>query len=237
VVGLIAVQMITMALYRRTQTGEGSCVEIPMFENAVKFVLEEHMYLKTFEPPLGGTGDPRLFDPHAKPIPTSDGWICLSANTNAQVFALFDAMGRPELKTDPRFSTVQARFANVAEYFRMRSEALKARTTAEWMEVFDRTDVPAMPYHTLDDLFDDPHLQEIGFFETREHPTEGKVRNIRMPNKWSSGVRREWNPAPKLGQDSVAILRELGYAETEIGRMVANGSTLDGHLDTGKPTK
>jgi crotonobetainyl-CoA:carnitine CoA-transferase CaiB-like acyl-CoA transferase len=223
VVGLIAVQMITMALYRRTQTGEGSCVEIPMFENAVKFVLEEHMYLKTFEPPLGGTGDPRLFDPHAKPIPTSDGWICLSANTNAQVFALFDAMGRPELKTDPRFSTVQARFANVAEYFRMRSEALKARTTAEWMEVFDRTDVPAMPYHTLDDLFDDPHLQEIGFF--------------RMPNKWSSGVRREWNPAPKLGQDSVAILRELGYAETEIGRMVANGSTLDGHLDTGKPTK
>jgi crotonobetainyl-CoA:carnitine CoA-transferase CaiB-like acyl-CoA transferase len=237
VVGLIAVQMITMALYRRTQTGEGSCVEIPMFENAVKFVLEEHMYLKTFEPPLGGTGDPRLFDPHAKPVPTSDGWICLSANTNAQVFALFDAMGRPELKTDPRFSTVQARFANVAEYFRMRSEALKARTTAEWMEVFDRTDVPAMPYHTLDDLFDDPHLQEIGFFETREHPTEGKVRNIRMPNKWSSGVRREWNPAPKLGQDSVAILRELGYAETEIGRMVANGATLDGHLDTGKPTK
>jgi len=193
--------------------------------------------LKTFEPPLGGTGDPRLFDPHAKPVPTKDGWVCLSANTNAQVFALFDAMGRPELKTDPRFSNVQARFANVAEYFRLRSEALKTRTTAEWMEVFDRTDVPAMAYNTLDDLFEDPHLQEIGFFETREHPTEGKVRNIRMPNKWSSGVRREWNPAPKLGQDSVAILRELGYARAEIERMVANGATLDGHFDTGKGSK
>jgi crotonobetainyl-CoA:carnitine CoA-transferase CaiB-like acyl-CoA transferase len=58
-----------------------------------------------------------------------------------------------------------------------------------------------------------------------------------MPNKWSSGVRREWNPAPKLGQDSVAILRELGYAEADIARMVANGATLDGHLDTGKGSK
>jgi len=237
VVGLIAVQMITMALYRRTQTGEGCSIEIPMFENAVKFVLEEHMYLQTFDPPLGGIGDPRLFDPHAKPIPTSDGWICISANTNAQVFALFDAMGRPELKTDARFSSVQARFANVAEYFRMRSEALKTRTTAEWMEMFDRSDVPAMPYHTLDDLFEDPHLQEIGFFETREHPTEGRIRNIRLPNKWSSGVRREWNPAPKLGQHSVDILRELGYAEGDIGRMVANGTTLDGHRVTGEDKK
>ncbi len=234
VVGLIAVQMITMALYRRTQTGEGCAIEIPMFENAVKFVLEEHMYLQTFEPPLGGTGDPRLFDPQAKPIPTRDGWICISANTNAQVFALFDAMGRPELKTDPRFSSVQARFANVGDYFRERSEALKTRTTAEWMELFDRNDVPAMPYHTLDDLFHDPHLQDVGFFETREHPTEGRIRNIRLPNKWSSGVRREWNPAPKLGQHSVDILRDLGYGDSEIERMVASGATLDGRLDGGK---
>lgn len=231
VVGLIAVQMITMALYRRTQTGEGSAIEIPMFENAVKFVMEEHMYLKTFEPPLGGTGDPRLFDPQAKPIPTKDGWVCLSANTNAQVFALFDAMARPDMKTDPRFSTVQARFANVAEYFRVRSEVLKTRTTAEWMEIFDRTDVPAMPYRALDDLFDDPHLQDVGLFEVREHPTEGKIRNIRLPNKWSSGVRREWNPAPKLGQNSVDILRELGYDAAEIERMVANGATFDGRID------
>ena len=49
VVGLIAVQMITMALLQRTRTNEGCAIEIPMFENFVKFVMEEHMYLKTFE--------------------------------------------------------------------------------------------------------------------------------------------------------------------------------------------
>lgn len=231
VVGLIAVQMIAMALYRRTQTGEGCAIEIPMFENLVKFVLEEHMYLRTFEPPLGETGDPRLLDPLGKPIPTKDGWICISANTNEQAFAFFDAVGRPELKSDPRFSSVPARFANVKEYFQIRMEALATRTTAEWLEIFDRADVPAMPYHTLDSVLEDPHLQDVGFFEMKTHPTEGRIRSMRLPNKWSCGARREWNPAPKLGQDSVDILRELGYGETEIDTLIRNGTTIDGRID------
>ncbi len=230
VTGLIAVQMIAMALYGRARTGEGCAIEIPMFENMVKFVLEEHMYLKTFVPPLGETGDPRLIDPLGKPTPTKDGWICLSANTNDQVFAFFDAIGRPELKTDPRFSTVPARFANVKDFFQVRFEAMKARATAEWLEILDRADVPAMPYHTLDSVLEDPHLKDIGFFELRDHPTEGKTRNMRLPNKWSSGVRREWSPAPKLGEHSVDILREAGCAEAEIARMIASGATLDGRI-------
>lgn len=232
VVGLIAVQMIMMALYRRTQTGEGSAIEIPMFENLVKFVLEEHMYLKTFEPALGETGDPRLLDPLAKPIPTRDSWICISANTNGQAFAFFDAIGRPELKTDPRFSSVQARFAHVNDYFQVRTDSLKDKTTAEWLEIFDRTDVPAMPYHTLDSLIKDPHLADIGFFELKDHPTEGKTRNMRLPNKWSCGTRREWSPAPKLGQHSVEILREAGYTQPEIDELLAGGVTADGRIKT-----
>jgi crotonobetainyl-CoA:carnitine CoA-transferase CaiB-like acyl-CoA transferase len=230
-VGLIAVQMIAMALYGRSRSGEGCAIEIPMFENLVKFVLEEHLYLKTFEPPLGETGDPRLLDALNKPLPTRDGWISLSANTDEQAFGLFDAIGRPELKTDPRFSSVQARFANVKEYFRIRAEALKTRTTAEWLELLERADVPAMPYHTLDSLLEDPHLKEVGFFEMKEHPTEGRTRSMRLPNKWSSGTRRDWSPAPKLGQHSVEILREAGYDDAAIETLIAAGATVDGRLN------
>jgi crotonobetainyl-CoA:carnitine CoA-transferase CaiB-like acyl-CoA transferase len=167
-------------------------------------------------------------------MPTRDGWICLSANTNQQVHAFFDAIGRPELKADPRFATVPARFANVADFFRIRMEALKTRTTAEWMEILDRADVPAMPYHTLDGVLADPHLKDIRFFEIRDHPTEGKTRNMRLPNKWSCGVRKDWNPAPKLGQHSVEILREAGYTEGEVERMLAAGVTLDGRIARAK---
>jgi crotonobetainyl-CoA:carnitine CoA-transferase CaiB-like acyl-CoA transferase len=230
VVGLIAVQMITMALYRAAKTGKGSAIEIPMFENMVKFVLEEHMYLKTFDPPLGETGDPRLLDPLGKPIPTKDGWICISANTNDQAFGLFDVIGRPELKTDPRFSSVPARFANVTAYFEVRMEGLKRKTTAEWLELFDAADVPAMPYHTLDSVLDDPHLADIGFFEIKDHPTEGRTRSMRLPNKWSCGTREGWTPAPKLGEQSIEILREAGLSEDEIQALVTAGATIDGRL-------
>jgi crotonobetainyl-CoA:carnitine CoA-transferase CaiB-like acyl-CoA transferase len=229
-VGLITVQMIVMALYSRERTGEGQAIEIPMFENMAAFVLSEHMYMKTFLPPRGETGDPRLLDPQAKPLATKDGWICVSANTNAQAFAFFDAIGRPELRSDPRFSSVAARFKNVGEYFRIRAEALKQKTTAEWLEIFDRCDVPAMPYHTLDSLMEDPHLQEVGFFETVEHPTEGKVISMALPNKLSRGARSDQRPAPKIGQHSVEILREMGYGDGEIEAMVASHVTVDGRI-------
>jgi crotonobetainyl-CoA:carnitine CoA-transferase CaiB-like acyl-CoA transferase len=222
--------MIAMALYGRTRTGQGCSIEIPMFENLAKFVLEEHMYLKTFDPPLGGAGDPRILDASNRPIPTRDGWICMSANTDAQAFAFFDGIGRPELKTDPRFSSVPARFANVKEYFQVRMEALKEKTTAEWLEIFDRLDVPAMAYNSLDSLIEDPHLADVGLFELKDHPTEGKTRVIGLPNRWSTGVRREWNPAPKLGQHSVEILREAGYDDAAIAAMVAAGATIDGRI-------
>jgi crotonobetainyl-CoA:carnitine CoA-transferase CaiB-like acyl-CoA transferase len=90
-----------------------------MFENMAAFVLAEHLGDRTFIPPLGERGDRRVLHPLAKPIPTKDGYICVSANTDAQAFALFDAIGRPELKRDPRFSSVAARYANVRVYFQI----------------------------------------------------------------------------------------------------------------------
>jgi crotonobetainyl-CoA:carnitine CoA-transferase CaiB-like acyl-CoA transferase len=230
--GAVAVQMILLALVNRHRTGEGASIEIPMFENMAKYVLEEHMYLKIFDPPLGPTGDPRLFDAGNKPVPTQDGWISISANTNAQMFALFDAIGRPELKTDPRFSSVTARFANVTELYAIRNAGLKQKTTREWLGLFDALDIPALPYHTLDSLMEDPHLDDVGFFQKMEHPTEGKIVNMALPNKTSFGGRKDFLPAPKIGQHSVEILREIGYDDAAIEAMIAGATTFDGRIDS-----
>jgi crotonobetainyl-CoA:carnitine CoA-transferase CaiB-like acyl-CoA transferase len=223
-VGLIAVQQIMMALYHRERTGVGASIEVPMFENMATQVLTEHMYLQTFDPPLGPIGDPRLLDPESRPIPTKDGYICISANTDAQAFALFDAMDRPELKTDPRFSSVTARFKNVGEYYGIRNASLAQKTTAEWLEIFDRGDVPAAPYHTLESLLDDPHLADVGFFEWVDHPTEGRIRNMRPANTSTNGTRSDYLPAPKLGEHTVAILREAGFTQERIDALLARGA-------------
>ena len=126
--------------------------------------------------------------------------------------------------------TIAARFRNVGEYFRIRAEALKERTTAEWLEIFERCDVPAMPYHTLDSLMEDPHLQDVGLFEHVDHPTEGKIINMALPNKLSAGARRDFTGAPKLGQHSVEILVELGYTDEKISELTASQVIIDGRI-------
>jgi crotonobetainyl-CoA:carnitine CoA-transferase CaiB-like acyl-CoA transferase len=230
IVGLIAVQQIAMALYHRERTGEGQAIEVPMFENMAAFVLAEHLYLRTFEPPLGGTGDPRVINPEAKPLPTQDGYICISANTDAQAFGFFAAIGRPELKDDPRFCSIAARFAHVDEYFALRASALKTRTTGEWLEILDRLDVPAMPYHTFESLLEDPHLADVGLITEVAHPTEGRIKNVGVPNRWSRANRADYLPPPKIGQHSIEILAEAGYDADRIRALVERKVVVDGAL-------
>jgi crotonobetainyl-CoA:carnitine CoA-transferase CaiB-like acyl-CoA transferase len=230
VVGLIAAQCILAALFAREKSGEGQAIEVPMFENVAAFVLAEHMGDFTFVPPRGKSGDARVLDSLAKPVATKDGFICVSANTDAQAFALFDAIGRPELKSDPRFSSVKARRANVRTYFEVRAAGLRMRTTQEWLDVLEKADVPAGRVHTLESLAADEHLAEVGFFRRVEHPVEGEIVDLAFPNRFSAGGREDFRPAPLMGGDSVEILREIGYRNEEIDELVRSRVTVDGRM-------
>jgi crotonobetainyl-CoA:carnitine CoA-transferase CaiB-like acyl-CoA transferase len=231
ITGLVAAQCIGFALYRRERSGVGEAIEVPMFENMASFVMSEHLGAGTFDPPVGPLGDARLLSPDYRPVPTKDGFITVGPNTNAQAFAFFDAIGRPELKTDPRFHNAAARTANAAEYLAIRAAAMRERTTAEWLVILGAADVPAAAYNSLDDLLADPHLAATGFFAAEDHPSEGRLRRTAAPNHFSGGMRKDALPAPRLGESSRAILRELGVAEEAIDRMVAAGiitTTEDG---------
>jgi crotonobetainyl-CoA:carnitine CoA-transferase CaiB-like acyl-CoA transferase len=225
ITGIIASQAITAALYEREHTGEGQALEVPMYESMAHFVLTEHMFRRTFDP-SGPTGDPRVMNPDARPIPTKDGYISVSANTDAQAFAFFDAIGRPELKEDSRFNSVVARFRNVDAYFALRAEALKTRTTAEWAEEFRRREIPAMPFNTIEGLLEDPHLWEAGFLRREQHPTEGPMIGLSRPVSFSTAARDELPLAPRLGADARAVLADAGYAEAEIEALLAERAVL-----------
>jgi crotonobetainyl-CoA:carnitine CoA-transferase CaiB-like acyl-CoA transferase len=232
VCGLIAAQMIGFALYRREKSGPpesqlGEAIEVPMFENMAAFVLMEHLGAVTFRPPVGPVGDQRVMSPDAKPIQTKDGYIGLSANTDAQAHGFFDAIGRPEMKTDPRFATVAARTRNTKDYFAIRAAALMEKTTAEWLEIFERLDVPAMPYNTIEGLLTDPHLRAVGMVREAEHPTEGAIWTIEAPNRLSGGQAPPAAPAPLLGQDGAAVLREAGYDQARIDALRRDGALLE----------
>ncbi|WP_108660562.1 CaiB/BaiF CoA transferase family protein [Acuticoccus kandeliae] len=230
IVGLVTVQLVMLALFHRERTGEGQSIEVPMLENMAEFVLNEHMGQRVFVGSDGPTGDLRILNPLAQPIPTSDGYICVTANTDKQAFALFEAIGQPELKDDPRFSSVRARLKNVQAYHSVRGEALAKRTTAEWLEILGKLDVPSLPYRTFEGLLEDEHLNAVGLFGEIEHPVEGPIRNMRMPNRFSSDWETPKRPAPALGADTRHVLDGLGYADDEIDRLAETGVVIAGKV-------
>jgi crotonobetainyl-CoA:carnitine CoA-transferase CaiB-like acyl-CoA transferase len=225
--GLIAAQAIGFALFRREKTGKGEAIDVPMLENMASFVSSEHLGAATFDPPVGPTGDGRLLSPNYRPVPTKDGFVTVRPNTNAQAFAFFDAIGRPELKTDPRFDSAASRTKNAKAYFEVQATCLGHKTTDEWVELFDKLDVPAARYNTIDELMTDPHLKDVGFFREEEHPTEGKIRRSKLANVFSGGVRENETHAPLYGEHSRAILAELGYGKADIDRMVASKAVTE----------
>ncbi|OZI54064.1 CaiB/BaiF CoA transferase family protein [Bordetella genomosp. 4] len=226
-VGIMVANTILMAVVQRLRHGGPQIIEVPMFESMTAFVLAEHLFLKTFDPPLGETGDSRLLNPNSRPIRTADGYICVTANTDEQVFAMFDAMGRSDLRTDPRFAEKRARFENIGEMFRIRNEIFASRTTAQWLEILEAADVPAMPLHTLDSVLKDPHLTETGLFQAIDHPTEGKIINLRNPIRFSSYEPSLKWPAPLIGQHSVELLRSVGVSDRDIETMLESGATVN----------
>jgi len=222
--GLIAAQCVGFALYRREKTGRGEAIDVPMFENMASFVMSEHLGAATFDPPVGPTGDNRLLSPDYRPLPTQDGYITVGPNTNPQAFAFFDAIGRPELKSDPRFSSAAARTTNAAAYFEVRKSGLAQKTTAAWLAIFETLDIPAARYNAIDDLLEDPHLADVGFFRPEDHPSQGRIRRTKVPNTFSAGGRETETHAPVLGEHTRAVLAELGYSDADIDSLLASGA-------------
>ena len=229
----VAIAMLA-ALVHRARTGEGQCIEVPMFETLVAFNMFEHLYGKTYEPPRGSMGYPRVLSPDRRPYRTRDGWIGALPYTDRQWAALFEIAGRPDLAEDPRFATLPSRLAHIDAVYAMLGALLAERTTAEWLEAFDAANIPSMPINRPDDLLDDPHLAATGFWRTMEHPDLGTLRFPDVPARLSKTPGAIRRAPPKLGEHSVEVLAEIGYDGAEIETLVEAGVTIDGRRPAGR---
>lgn len=228
-VGLHGVIAVTAALLHRTKTGCGQAIEIPMFETMAALVLGDHMGGQVFEPPEGDAGYPRLLSPYRRPYQTSDGYICALIYTDRQWAAFFKLIGQPKtVENDPRLATMGSRTEHIDDLYRMVAEIMQTRSSAEWLQLLQDADIPVMPLHTPDSLMRDEHLHAVGFFKTEHHPSEGPLRAMAVPGRWSVTQPEITRHAPRHGEHSVEILRELGYDEERIRQLLAAGVTLDG---------
>ena len=224
-VGLQTVIATIGALFHAQRTGQGQAVDVTMFESLSQFVLGDHMGGKTFEPPLGGAGYARLIAPHRRPYGTRDGYLCVLIYNDKHWNNFFDAIGRKDLKTDPRFCDHTSRAANIRDVYQFVADIMLTRTTAEWQALLEKADIPNTPMHTMDSLIDDPHLNSSGFFPMYEHPSEGTVRTTAPVGEWSETPLSIRRLAPQLGQHSREVLLEAGLSDVAIDAMVASGVT------------
>ena len=221
---MAVVQAVCAALFCRERTGTGQEIEVPMFETMVYYVMAEHLWGMTFEPPIGTAGYTRLMSHHRKPYKTKDGYIAILPYLDSHWENFCKLSGRLDLLEDKRFRTLSDRVTNIDDTYSETAKTMATRTTGEWLKIFGETSVPTIVVNTLEDLTRDPHLEAVGFWEEVEHPTEGRLRMTRFPYTFSetpAGVRRL---QPRLGEHSIEVLQEAGYSTADIDAMLASGA-------------
>lgn len=222
VTGLHAVYAVTAALYARERSGAGQAVVVPMFEAMTQFVFGDHLAGLAFEPPLGDAGYARLLTAHRRPYRTADGYLCVLIYNDKHWRSFFAAIGDASpLARDPRFASHTARAAHIDAVYAEVARLLRQRTTAEWQALLDGADVPNMPMNAPADLLRDPQHQATGFVRAVDHPSEGRLHTTGNPTRWSGTPTADPAPAPRLGEHTAEVLRELGWDEARIAAVQA----------------
>ena len=213
VAGLHALYATMMALFHRERTGEGQEVEVTMFEAMASFMLVEHANGAMFDPPLTPAHYHRAVEANRKPYKTRDGYVAAlvynDKHWNAFVAAVKPAWAQNELGAE--FDTLEKRAKQIGRVYGLLGETFLERTTQEWLDLLRELHIPASVLRSTDELFDNAQLDAIGFFEEVE-TRQGKVRFPGVPTWFSATPGHVAGPAPLLGEDTEAVLAELGLA-------------------------
>ncbi len=223
VAGLTGAYAVMAALYAREKTGIGQEIEVPMYETLVSFAMIEHLCGSLFEPPLGPPEYPRVTAPTRRPYATKDGHIGVMIYNDKQWRAFFAAIGDPDWSKDAMFATMTSRTHNIATVLGHVARELAARTTTEWLALFEAAHIPAAAIASMEDLLHDPHLVETGFWEERDG-AEGRMRFPGIPTAFGRTPGAIGDPGPALGADTRAVLEEAGIAAEAIDALLASGA-------------
>jgi len=211
------------ALHARSVSGQGQVIDIAMLDCQVA-VLENAFvrYLNTGEIPCAlGTRHP-VVTPF-QVFPTKDGYVAITVmGTQWPLFCA--AIDRIDIMDDPRFETGWLRTQNYRELEPILTEAIKTRTTQEWITELENAGIPCGPVNTIGQVASDPQVAARGMFIELHHPKAGNFKVVNTPFKFSETPCRVTPTFPDLGEHTEEVLSHLlGMTQADIDKLKGLG--------------
>ena len=218
--GLFAVYGILAALLERTRSGKGQYVETSLYETGLGlqvWEITEAVYTGRVPQPTGSAH--RLGAPY-QALRCSDGAITVGADSERLWATFCDALGLPEVATDPRFADNADRMRNLHELQCVLEERMVEHTRAHWLTVLEEVGIPAGPINSVPEALADPHTVAREMLVEQEHPKFGTVQTVGPVVKFSRTAASVRSVAPGIGSNSEAVLRECGFSDDEVGQLL-----------------
>ena len=222
---VVASQAITAALLTRERTGKGQHVRLSMLDAVLNFLWASDMGGQTYvDDPVSNQAAASFIDLIYE---TKDGFMTVSTMGNKEWLALSRAFERPDLLKDTRFKTPQLRDQNVNERLALVQAELKTKTTAKWLEIFEKEEGPAAPALTRQEMIEHPQVTASEILVEYDHPVAGRLRQTRTAARFEGTPPGPPQGAPRLGEHNTQILMELGLSEGEIIELSECGAIGD----------
>lgn len=220
--GALMAFAICAALLHRERTGEGQQLDLSLLGGLLFSMIprDGETFITGKAPARMGSAHP-AFVPYRNYRGADGGLFFLSCFTEKFWLSLCEAIGRPDLKSDARSATNIARCRNRAFVDAELQAIFSTRSTADWLAQLGKFNVPATKVQDLNDaLRHDPQIAYNKSVIAVEHPTAGKVEMLALPINFHGTPARYERAAPRLGEHSVEILHEFGFAQDEIDKLV-----------------
>jgi formyl-CoA transferase len=222
--GLWAALGVMTALLEREVSGKGQWVQSSLLNAGIGLLdFQAARYVMKSEVPQQVGND------HPTSMPTSayktqDGHINVAASGDGMWKRVCQAIGREALASDERFKSNESRAANRSAINAVLNEALQAKPSAEWIEMFNRIGVPCGPIYKMDQVFADPQVRHLGAATEVEHPKLGRFKILSQPVKLSRTPAEIKTAMPELGTHTDEILEELGFDKKQIAELRKKGA-------------
>jgi formyl-CoA transferase len=208
------------ALYARRDDGQGQFIDVSLLEAGVSLAIwEAGSFFATGAIPQPSGSAHQSAAPY-QAFRASDGWLTIGATTPPNWKALCEALGLQNLLEDERYVDASRRHRNREALAATIESITSTRPTMHWLTVLGEAGVPCAPIEDFGQVFTDPHLLARNYYWDAPHRTAGPVRQLGSPMRFSRTPVRRDAAGPLLGQDSAALLAELGYGPEELRTLV-----------------